>query len=65
MNKKHESSSANRSKAPVGWGAGHGSTPGGSQAVPSVVPTVPLPTHVVLRFFNELKALVPTHGGLP
>ncbi|MCE0480822.1 hypothetical protein HAX54_037968 [Datura stramonium] len=32
MAKKHASSSASRSKAPVGWGAGHGTTPGGSRA---------------------------------
>ncbi|MCE3050054.1 hypothetical protein HAX54_046383 [Datura stramonium] len=32
MAKKCSSSSASRSKAPVGRGAGHGTTPGGSRA---------------------------------
>ncbi|MCD7457668.1 hypothetical protein HAX54_035741 [Datura stramonium] len=32
MDNKHASSFASRSKAPVGWGRGHGTTPGGSRA---------------------------------
>ncbi|MCE0482050.1 hypothetical protein HAX54_040384, partial [Datura stramonium] len=32
MDTKHASSSASRSKALVGWGAGHGTNPGGSRA---------------------------------
>ncbi|MCE5166305.1 hypothetical protein HAX54_017218 [Datura stramonium] len=32
MAKKRTSSFASRSKAPVGWGVGHGTTAGGSRA---------------------------------
>ncbi|MCD9645890.1 hypothetical protein HAX54_035209, partial [Datura stramonium] len=32
--------------------------------VPAVVPTVALPTDVVMRLLNVLEALVPSHGGL-
>ncbi|MCD7453935.1 hypothetical protein HAX54_022691 [Datura stramonium] len=109
MAKKRASSYANRSKAPIEWGAGHGTTLDGSQAgthqtraqtraqvnpqpefvnggqpqVPApkrvqkqvvhdapsivllVVPTVALPTDVVIRLLNVLEALVPNHSGLP
>ncbi|MCD7461875.1 hypothetical protein HAX54_047317, partial [Datura stramonium] len=33
--------------------------------VPTVVPTIALPTDVVIRLFNVLEALVPNHDGLP
>ncbi|MCE2056134.1 hypothetical protein HAX54_044102, partial [Datura stramonium] len=62
MAKKHASSSASRSKAPVGWGAGYGTTPvervfqDAPSTVPSDVPTVALPTDVVMRLLNMLEA---------
>ncbi|MCD9643845.1 hypothetical protein HAX54_031697 [Datura stramonium] len=33
--------------------------------VPAIVPTVALPTDVVMRLLNMLEALVPNHGRLP
>ncbi|MCE5165757.1 hypothetical protein HAX54_012089, partial [Datura stramonium] len=33
--------------------------------MPASVPTIALPTDVVMRFLNVLEALVPNHGGLP
>ncbi|MCD9638655.1 hypothetical protein HAX54_022777 [Datura stramonium] len=79
MAKECTSSSASLSKAPVSWGSGHGTTPGGSQVgahqtryqtrahanLPAVVPTVALPKDVVMGLLNVLEALVPNHGGLP
>ncbi|MCD9640993.1 hypothetical protein HAX54_026790 [Datura stramonium] len=71
MAKKRASSSACRSKAPVGRGAGHGTTPDeqvvqdAPSIVPAAVPTVALPIDVVMRFLNVLEALVPNHGRLP
>ncbi|MCD7470703.1 hypothetical protein HAX54_010728 [Datura stramonium] len=95
--------------APVGRGAGHDTTPGGSRVgtyqtraqtraqtnpqpevvnggqprvaapnrvqeqviqdapstVPAVVPTIALPTDIVMGLLNVLEALVSNHGGLP
>ncbi|MCE2055200.1 hypothetical protein HAX54_042171 [Datura stramonium] len=109
MAKKCASSSASRSKAPIGRGVGHGTNPGGSRSgahqtraqtrglanpqpevgngshprvaapervqeqivqdatstVSAVVPTVVLPTDVVMRLLNVLEALMSNHGGLP
>ncbi|MCD7450637.1 hypothetical protein HAX54_007823 [Datura stramonium] len=36
-----------------------------SSTVPAVVPTVSIPTIVVMRLLNVLETLVPNHGGLP
>ncbi|MCD9640530.1 hypothetical protein HAX54_025884, partial [Datura stramonium] len=79
MAKKHASSSASRSKAPVGRGAEHGTTPGvaapervqeqvvqdAPSTVPTIVPTVDFPTYVVMRLSNVLEALMPNDGRLP
>ncbi|MCD9643488.1 hypothetical protein HAX54_031053, partial [Datura stramonium] len=33
--------------------------------VPGIVPTIALPTDVVMRLLNVLETLVPNHCGLP
>ncbi|MCD7472226.1 hypothetical protein HAX54_013247, partial [Datura stramonium] len=79
--KKHTFSSASRSKELVGWGAGHGTTPGGSRAgahqtraqtrahanpqLEIVNGRKPRVSDVVMRLLNVLEALLPNHGGLP
>ncbi|MCE3216815.1 hypothetical protein HAX54_008254 [Datura stramonium] len=74
MAKKHASSSASQLKAPVGWGAGHGTTPDGSLAgVHQMRAQIrahanPQPEvengDVVLILLNVLETLFPNHGGL-
>ncbi|MCD7452697.1 hypothetical protein HAX54_017821, partial [Datura stramonium] len=72
MAKKRASSSSSQLKAPVRRGAGHGTTlvvveavQDAPSTVPVVVPTIALPTDVVMRLLNVLEALVPNHDGLP
>ncbi|MCD9644515.1 hypothetical protein HAX54_032770, partial [Datura stramonium] len=69
MSKKCASSSASRSKAPVGWGAGYERVQqqvvqNAPSIVPAVVPVVALPTDVVMRLLHVLEALDPNHGRL-
>ncbi|MCD9642062.1 hypothetical protein HAX54_028660, partial [Datura stramonium] len=71
MTKKRASSSVSRSKAQLDglWGM---VLPPVEQVVrdapstvPVIVPTVALPTDVVMRLLNVLEELVPNHGRLP
>ncbi|MCD7459703.1 hypothetical protein HAX54_041681, partial [Datura stramonium] len=73
MAKKCASSSSSRSKAPVGRGAGHGTTSSCSRSTAhqtraqTRAPNNPQPeiANGVMRLLNVLEALVPNHGRLP